>query len=193
MKSLELITYNKKWSVRSLNLLLHICCGPCSVYPIEVLKEEGINLTGAFYNPNIHPYMEYKSRLESAKQLCEQDSIPFEELEGYGLDLYLKRAVFSENRCYECYDIRMDKIAEEAKKRGFDAFSTTLLVSPYQKHELLIEVAKKAAKKHGVEFFYKDFRTGFREGQKKAREMGLYMQKYCGCIYSEKERYLKNS
>ena len=78
-----------------------------------------------------------------------------------------------------------------AKENGFDTISTTLLVSPYQNHEALIEVAKFMAKKYEVEFLYRDFRVGFREGQNKARELGLYMQKYCGCIFSEEDRYLK--
>ncbi len=173
-----------------MKLLLHICCGPCAVYPVEALKKENIDIYGIFYNPNIHPYMEYKARLEFAKFLCENQSIHFEELDGYGLDAFLKKAVFAENRCHECYYTRLDRIGQEAKNRGFDAFSTTLLVSPYQKHELLIKVGREIEEKYGVEFYYRDFREGFREGRQKAREMGMYMQKYCGCIYSEKERYL---
>ena len=77
------------------------------------------------------------------------------------------------------------------KITGYDAFTTTLLVSPYQNHELLIKVAEEMAKKYGVEFLYRDFRQGFREGQSEARALGLYMQKYCGCVFSEEERYLK--
>lgn len=173
-----------------MKLLLHICCGPCAVYPVEVLKKENIDLYGMFYNPNIHPYLEYKARLEFAKMLCESESIPFEEIDEYGLETFLQKAVFAENRCRECYYTRLDRIGMEAKERGFDAFSTTLLVSPYQKHDLLIETGKQIEEKYGVKFYYRDFRDGFREGRQKAREMGLYMQKYCGCIYSEKERYM---
>lgn len=156
-----------------------------------MLKEDNIDIHGVFYNPNIHPYMEYKSRLESAKLFCDKQTIPFEELEGYGLDEFLRKAVFAKNRCFECYDTRLDRIALEAKTKGYDAFSTTLLVSPYQKHELLRDIGKKIGDKYEIEFLYRDFREGFREGRQKAREMGLYMQKYCGCIYSEKERYLR--
>ena len=174
-----------------MKLLLHMCCGPCAVYPVQVLKKENINIHAMFFNPNIHPYLEYKSRLESAKLFSEKEDIPFEELDGYGLDSFLKKAVFAKSRCYECYDTRLERIALEAKERGFDAFSTTLLVSPYQKHELLTNMGKEIGDKYGIGFLYKDFRDGFREGKQKARDMGLYMQKYCGCIYSEKERYLK--
>ncbi len=174
-----------------MKLLLHICCGPCAVYPVKVLKQENTDIYGVFFNPNIHPYMEYKARLESANRFCKTESIPLEELEGYGLENFLKKAVFAGNRCYECYDTRLDRIALEAKAKGYDAFSTTLLVSPYQKHELLRDIGKKIEDKYEIEFLYRDFREGFREGRQKAREMGLYMQKYCGCIYSEKERYLR--
>ena len=76
---------------------------------------------------------------------------------------------------------------------GFDAFTTTLLVSPYQNHELLIQVAEEMAEKYGVKFLYRDFRPGFREGQAEARELGLYMQKYCGCVFSEEDRYLRTN
>jgi predicted adenine nucleotide alpha hydrolase (AANH) superfamily ATPase len=174
-----------------MKLLLHICCGPCSAYPIKVLKEQNIDFEGMFFNPNIHPYLEYKSRLESAQTFCANQNVAFEELEGYGLETYLKRAVFAENRCAECYAIRLERVAKEAKERGFDAFSTTLLVSPYQKHDLIIEIGNKMADKYGIKFYYQDFRPGFREGQQIARNAGLYMQKYCGCIYSEHERYAR--
>ena len=82
-------------------------------------------------------------------------------------------------------------LAKNAKENGFDAFTSSLFVSPYQKHELLKEIAEKCAEKYGIEFLYIDFREGFREGQKMARDLELYMQKYCGCIYSEAERYKK--
>jgi len=176
-----------------MKLLLHVCCGPCAVYPLGILKNENIDIHGLFYNPNIHPYTEYKARLDSAKMLFEKAGLDFEELDGYGLDLFLKQAVFSEDRCRECYYIRMSRIAEEARKRNFDVFTTTLLVSPYQKHDMLIEIAQEAGKKHGVEFYYRDFREGFKEGQARARDSGLYMQKYCGCILSEQERYMRKS
>ncbi|MEG2351563.1 MAG: epoxyqueuosine reductase QueH [Bacilli bacterium] len=96
-----------------------------------------------------------------------------------------------ENRCGFCYLMRLEKAAKYAKENGFDAFSTTLLISPYQNHELLKNTALIIEKKYGIKFLYRDFRPGFRQGQNKAREIGLYMQKYCGCIFSEEERYTK--
>ena len=98
-----------------------------------------------------------------------------------------------ENRCVKyCYRVRLEQTAKYAKENGYDTFSTTLLISPYQNHEALIEVAKTMAEKYGIEFLYRDFREGFREGQNKARELGLYMQKYCGCIFSKNAQMYKS-
>jgi hypothetical protein len=113
--------------------------------------------------------------------------------EDYGLDEFCKNVIDDlENRCQNyCYKVRLEQTAKYAKEQGYDAFSTTLLISPYQKHEVLKTVGEEMAKKYGVEFLYRDFRIGFREGQAKARELGLYMQKYCGCVFSEKQRFAK--
>jgi len=175
-----------------MKLLLHSCCGPCSTYPLKVLKEDNIDITSFWYNTNIHPYTEYKSRFESYEKLMEIEKIPTIVIHDYDIKRFT-RAVFEKEdvRCGYCYESRMEVAAKTAKENGFDAFTTTLLVSPYQKHELLKEVCEKAAQKYGVEFYYRDFREGFREGQSIARDMGLYMQKYCGCIYSEEDRYIK--
>lgn len=175
-----------------MNLLLHSCCGPCSTYPLKVLKEENVTITSFWYNTNIHPYTEYRNRYESYKLLMEKENIPTVEMDNYNIVEFTRNVYGKElERCAYCYESRMDMIARTAKEKGFDAFSTTLLVSPYQKHELLKEVCEKIARKYDINFYYRDFREGFREGQKIARDMGLYMQKYCGCIYSEAERYKK--
>ena len=97
-----------------------------------------------------------------------------------------------ENRCQKyCYPVRLEQTAKYAKENGYDSFSTTLLVSPYQNHEVLMKVAEEMAKKYDVKFLYRDFRVGFRAGQAKAKELGLYRQKYCGCVFSEEDRYRK--
>jgi hypothetical protein len=90
-----------------------------------------------------------------------------------------------------CYGIRLERTAAFAKEMGFDAFTTTLLVSPYQKHELIKELGEEYARKYGVEFYYKDFRPGFRQGQQQAKEMELYRQKFCGCIISYRQSMQK--
>lgn len=176
-----------------MKLLLHTCCAPCSIYCIETLQKENIDITTYWYNPNIHPYMEYKNRLDTFKQYMEQIEIPYIVAYNYGLKEFTKNVIGNlETRCQDyCYRTRLEKTVKYAKENGYEAFSTTLLVSPYQKHEKLIEICNELSKQYGIEFVYRDFRVGFREGQAKARELGLYMQKYCGCIFSEEERYSK--
>ncbi|MCF0124298.1 MAG: epoxyqueuosine reductase QueH [Clostridia bacterium] len=174
-----------------MKLLLHTCCAPCSVYCIDSLRNEGIEPTVYWYNPNIHPYTEYKARRDCLKQYAQNIGVNAIFEEDYGLDEFCKNVVNDlKNRCKEyCYRVRLEQTAKYAKENGYDAFSTTLLVSIYQNHDALIDVANEMAEKYGVKFLYRDFRVGFREGQAKARELGLYMQKYCGCIFSEEMRY----
>ena len=174
-------------------VLMHTCCAPCSVYCIDSLRLEGIEPTVFWYNPNIHRYIEYKTRRDCLKDYCKKVGAKSVFIEDYGLDEFCKNVVSDiKNRCVNyCYPKRIGETAKYAKEHGFDAFTTTLLVLPYQKHEELKKVCERAAEYYGVEFLYRDFRVGFHEGQQKAREMGLYMQKYCGCIFSEEERYEK--
>ncbi len=176
-----------------MKLLLHTCCAPCSVYCIQTLREEGIEPTVFWYNPNIHPYMEYKSRRDCLEAYCQQIGIEAIFQEDYGLDKFCEAVIGNlSTRCTTyCYPVRLEETARYAKEHGFDAFTTTLLVSPYQKHEELRHLGEEIAKQYGLTFVYRDFRVGFRQGQQQARELGLYMQKYCGCIFSEEERYAK--
>lgn len=175
-------------------LLLHVCCGPCSIYPYQALKVKGFEVTAFFYNPNIHPYKEYGRRLEGFHQFAELEKIPtinFRE-EEYSPEYFLQQVVFrEEKRCQFCYSMRLEEAAKVAHKGKFPYFSTTLLVSPYQNHELIREIGENMGKKYGVEFYYEDFRFGWKQGVQRCLEIGLYRQPYCGCIYSEKERYYK--
>ncbi len=174
-----------------MKLLMHTCCAPCSVYCIDSLRKENIEPTVYWYNPNIHPYMEYKARRDALKEYTKSINVEAIFEEEYGLDEFCKNVIGDlKNRCQNyCYRVRLEQTAKFAKEHGFDAISTTLLVSPYQKHEILKEQGEEIAKKYGLNFLYRDFRVGFREGQNKARELGLYMQKYCGCVFSEEDRY----
>ena len=178
-----------------MKLLLHTCCAPCSVYCIESLRAEGIEPTVYWFNPNIHPYMEYKARRDTLKQYVKMINIEARFEENYGLKQFCKNVIDDlENRCSKyCYKVRLEQTARFAKENGYDSFTTTLLISPYQNHEVLIGIAKEVAEKYDIKFLYRDFRPGFREGQAKARELGLYMQKYCGCVFSEEDRYLCHS
>ena len=139
-----------------MKLLMHICCAPCANMPIDALRADGIDLTGYWYNPNIHPFTEYRARRK-------------------------------------CYEMRLFEAARMAKEGGFDAFTSSLFISPYQQHELMRDVAYRAGEEYGVQFYYQDFRPMFRDGQTRARELGFYIQKYCGCVFSEQERYQKPS
>jgi predicted adenine nucleotide alpha hydrolase (AANH) superfamily ATPase len=174
-----------------MRILVHICCAPCFTYPYKRLTEEGHDVTGFFYNPNIHPYLEYKNRLESLEKYVELKGARVIYKDDYNIESYLRGALDAEDRCRFCYTMRLTEAAKIASTLGFEAFTTTLLISPYQKHEVLIETGKKTADEHGIEFYYEDFRKGYRESRELARGLGLYMQKYCGCIFSEKERYFK--
>ncbi|AEF85213.1 uncharacterized conserved protein [Treponema primitia ZAS-2] len=176
-----------------MKLLLHTCCAPCSVQCLETLRAEDIRPDLFWYNPNIHPYTEYKARRDTLAQFVADIGLNLLMEDEYGLRSFLAGLGQDyTNRCTFCYRLRLEKTASFAAARGYDCFSTTLLISPYQKHDLIREAAEGMAEKYGIPFFYRDFRPGFREGQKQARERGFYIQKYCGCIFSEEERYLGN-
>ncbi len=174
-----------------MKLLMHTCCAPCSVYCIDTLRNEGIEPVAYWFNPNIHPYMEYKARRDTLIEYSKMINLELIIDEDYGLKEFCKNVSDDlTNRCVKyCYRVRMEQAAKFAKENGFDAFTTTLLISPYQRHDELKKICEEVAQKYGVEFLYRDFRPGFREGQNKARELELYMQKYCGCIFSEEDRY----
>mgnify|MGYP004613216251 FL=1 len=176
-----------------MKLLMHTCCAPCSVYCIESLRNDGIEPVLYWYNPNIHPYIEYKTRRDTLKEYSKMINVQAIFNEEYGLDNFCKNVINDlENRCVNyCYKVRLEKTVQYAKENGYDAFTSTLFVSPYQKHEELKKLCEQLAQKYDIQFLYRDFRVGFREGQAKARELGLYMQKYCGCIFSEEDRYSK--
>ena len=172
--------------------LLHICCAPCANQCIEVLRTDKIDVTGFWYNPNIHPFTEYRARRDCLRAYAEEISLPLIERNDYALRPFV-RAVAEDiaHRCVKCYEMRLFEAAKQAKEGGFDSFTSSLFISPYQNHELMTQVAQQAADAYGVEFLYRDFRPYFKDGQSFAREHGFYMQKYCGCVFSEEERYLK--
>ncbi|VVB92902.1 putative BCR [uncultured archaeon] len=174
-----------------MRILVHICCAPCFTYPHERLIGEGHDVTGFFFNPNIHPYSEYKKRMESLEKYAELKGTRIIYKNDYDIESYLRGALGSSDRCEFCYNMRLKETAIAAKSLGFDAFTTTLLISPYQKHEVLASAGKKIAGEYGIVFYYEDFRIGYGKSREMARALDLYMQKYCGCIFSEKERYLK--
>jgi len=173
-----------------MKVLLHICCAPCALYPYFRLKEEGFDATGYFYNPNIHPYQEYRKRFDTVKDFSARVGLDVSYQDGYDLDDFLYRVAGKGiGRCEHCYRMRLNAVGAAAKKNGARAFTTSLLYSKFQKHDLIAGIAKEMASEHGVEFYYEDFRRGWREGILESKAMGLYRQQYCGCIYSERDRY----
>lgn len=176
-----------------MKLLLHTCCAPCSVYCIDSLRKEGIEPVLYWYNPNIHPYMEYKARRDCLKEYAKNINVQAIFEEEYGLDEFCKNVCNDlKSRCINyCYPVRLRKTFEYAKANGYDAVSTTLLYSIYQNHEFIKSYMERLSEEFGITFLYRDFREGFWEGHEKAKSLELYMQKYCGCVFSEEDRYQK--
>ena len=175
-----------------MKLLLHACCGPCACYPTEMLTARGVDFTLLYYNPNIHPYEEFRRRVQALSELARKGQYKLVVDKQYPLEWWLRGALAEPGiRCAWCYRVRMQYAARYAKAHGFDAFSTTLLVSPYQKHELLRKVAEEVAAAEGIPFYYEDFRPGYEQGKARSIALGLYRQGYCGCVMSERDRYMK--
>ncbi len=176
-----------------MKILFHICCAPCALYPYFRMKEDGLEPTGYFYNPNIHPYLEYKKRLDTVKEFSHRVGLEVDIRDGYDLDEFFVRASGKGAlRCEQCYRMRLDAAGEAAKKSGLNVFTTSLLYSKYQKHDLVKGIGREMASQHGVEFYYEDFRQGWREGILESKAMGLYRQQYCGCVYSERDRFQRS-
>lgn len=174
-----------------MKLLMHTCCAPCSVYCIDELRAKGIEPTLYWYNPNIHPYTEYVARRDCVKEYAKKINIKAVFEDDYGLDEFCKNVANNLNsRCVNyCYPVRLRKTFEYAKANGYDTVTTTLLYSIYQKHDFIKKLMEDLSKEFEIDFLYIDFRKGFWQGHEKAIEQGLYMQKYCGCIFSEEDRY----
>ncbi|MBI4837971.1 MAG: epoxyqueuosine reductase QueH [Nitrospirae bacterium] len=201
-----------------MKILIHICCANCAVYPVKILREEGHSLTGFWSNSNIHPFDEYKLRLDSLRgftadrdmdmiydeyepaeffkmfgNFFEQDLNNLNHLNDLNKWNDLNHIPGHPERCKLCYSLRLGKTAEKAAKYGFDAFATTLMISPYQDFENLTAAGKYFKEKYKVPFYLKDFRPYFAKSMAASKELGLYRQKYCGCIFSSAERHKKLS
>lgn len=172
-----------------MKMLLHICCAPCAVAIVEKFLSEGeMALQGLFFNPNIHPREEFDKRLGSVMAMSEDYGVPVSVNDLNQLDYWRSSLpADKEQRCSYCYAVRLDEAARFAAENGCDVFTTSLLISPYQNHELIVRTGEKAAARHGVRFYYEDFRPLYRTGRERARGKHWYMQKYCGCFYSYSE------
>ncbi len=176
-----------------MRVLLHVCCGPCTIYPLTVLREEGASVTGHFFNPNIHPFKEFRRRLVTLQDYAKETKLPLIVENKYGLIEFVRKVAFYEQqRCSICYSMRLEQTASLARDKGFDAFTTTLLYSKYQGHSKIISLCEQLSAKYNISFYYKDFREGWQYGIDESKEREMYRQPYCGCVYSEQERYDKS-
>jgi predicted adenine nucleotide alpha hydrolase (AANH) superfamily ATPase len=175
-----------------MKILLHTCCGPCTIYPLQTLRDEGLEVMGFFYRNNIQPYRECLRRQETLTEFAAQEKLKLIVPTAYDMEGFLRNVAFREaERCRFCYHERLSQTARLALEGRFEAFTTTLLYSKYQKHELIRETGEAVARETGVPFYYQDFRAGWEVGVAVSRARGMYRQPYCGCIYSEKERYYR--
>ncbi|MCX7667878.1 MAG: epoxyqueuosine reductase QueH [Atribacterota bacterium] len=165
-------------------VLLHTCCAPCSIYVSEFFEREGFEVIHMFYNPNIHPFEEYRRRWETLSNLIWKTGrklvapFPYNPLE------YFSIIQQEEERCPRCYRLRLTQVARWGKEHGFPLFSTTLTISPYQDVTCIQQIGEEVGNEFGVTFVGIDFRKGFAESMRRAKELNLYRQKYCGCIFS---------
>jgi len=172
------------------SVLVHCCCAHCAAYTLSYWREQGYEVSALWYNPNIHPYTEHQRRLEAMRSLAEQSDVPLTITDGYDLVEYFRRVVGHEaERCQHCFRLRLARTAEAARQMGADAFTTTLLISPHQKHELVREIGNELARETGIEFLYADLRKRYSDSRHLTKPLDLYRQQYCGCVYSEWERY----
>ncbi|HUV50224.1 MAG TPA: epoxyqueuosine reductase QueH [Anaerolineae bacterium] len=176
-----------------MKILLHICCAPCAIYPVKILRKQNMEVMGFFYKHNIHPYQECVKRQKALQSYAESIDLRVVYQEGYDLEGFIQNVVFRESeRCSYCYHDRLRATALVAKRGKFDYFTSTLLYSKFQKHDMIKSMGESIGKKVGVPFYYKDFRIGWKQGIEESKQLGIYRQQYCGCVYSEKERYYSN-
>jgi len=190
-----------------MKMLLQTCCAPCLSGSRISFEDEDIDITAYWYDPNIQPFSEHQKRLHTLERYLFLKPMKYIIEPGYEQNSYMVRQmeklaangmvddcdIMSEKnrkvRCEMCYDIRLGKTADFAKKNGYDAISSTLLLSKHQDHEAIRRSSKKMADIHDVEFIYKDLRKNWKDSIRISKELELYRQPYCGCIFSEHERY----
>ncbi len=171
-------------------ILIHTCCAPCLIAPYQKLSEAGHTISAFWFNPNIHPLREYQMRRNTLRDFAAEQGFELVEAGDYGLTEFLCHTIDDiDSRCEYCYLARIEAVAKTASEGAYDAFSTTLLYSKYQNHELMIQIANQMSRKYQVDFFYEDWRLLWKEGIQLSKAAGMYRQQYCGCIFSEEERY----
>jgi len=170
-------------------LLLHACCAPCATVTVEEYAAAGHQPTLYFHNPNVHPYMEFQRRLRTLEDWAALQGIPLITDPDYPLEENVALLLSQNPRCAACFAERLTAAARLAARQGFSAFGTTLSVSPYQDQELIRRAGMEAGNAYGVDFVYIDCRPRYRDSVNLSRSLGLYRQPYCGCVFSERDRY----
>jgi epoxyqueuosine reductase len=171
-------------------VLMHICCAPCSIYTLKKLRGEGADVYGYFFNPNIHPYTEFKKRLATLQDYAQFTNLSLTVDKTYDLDTFLRGALdYGKDRCFFCYRMRLEKTFKKGVEDKADAVTTTLLYSKYQRHDDIRRIGEELSVIHSIPFLYRDFREGWSEGVEESKALNMYRQPYCGCIFSEGERY----
>lgn len=178
------------------SLLLHVCCGPCAVMPITRLLAEGFAVTAWYMNPNIHPLAEYLRRREAAGQCAALLGVPILYAdETWDVTAWLRAVAGRDTppaRCAYCCESRMEAAFAFARRHGFNNVSSSLLYSKYQPHDVIRAAGERLSSQPDAPgFVYRDFREDWQEGIDRSKAMELYRQPYCGCIYSEADRYRK--
>lgn len=190
-------------------ILVHTCCAPCLAFLYSELKYK-FEIIAYFYNPNIHPFKEYKNRKNALIEFCRINSIKLiiKDNDDYNFEDWFEYIYYKQNeekkdrfflniknnrdfRCKNCYEFRLLETVNMANNLGIKKFTTTLLYSIYQNHEFLKNSCYELSKKNSLDFYYEDFRKGWQKGFDLYNETGLYKQNYCGCIFSENERFNK--
>lgn len=173
-----------------MKVLLHTCCGPCTIVPLRRLRAEGAEVLGVYANPNIHPFTEWDRRRAALEDLGRVEGLRLLPHPEYDPGEWLRAVAFREGeRCRVCLHLRLRHAALLARRGRFEAFTTTLLYSRRQKHDLIRELGEAVGREAGVPFLYRDWRDGWNEGVEASKALGLYRQSYCGCLYSEVERF----
>ena len=179
-------------------MLLHACCAPCSIGAVKYWCLNNMDVRLYFDNPNIHPTSEYLQRRDALRVWAKEAQLQLDEAAEPGFRSFFTAVVGNDawekpQRCALCYELRLRKAAEFALTNAESSFSTTLLISPYQDHELLRVIGERIAAEYSLAFAYGDLRPYYREAQAIAKELGLYRQRYCGCLCSEAEALANRS
>jgi len=171
-------------------MLLHVCCGPCASGAVPFWQNQGVGVTGFFFNPNIHPLLEFRRRLTAAREAADHARILLTVDDSYDPEAWFGATASGQGtRCDNCIAMRLDRTAREAVLQGCGTFSTSLAISPWQDHEAILAHGEGAGRQHGVRFLYRDLRPYYDASRRASRRLGLYQQKYCGCLVSEWERF----